>query len=134
MNRNTIPGRRAEYASTLIPKPRGDGRAVHDATRGTLVGRINSGSGIVEVRSPLPGRIEGVASVVGSNVNPENTLLTIISDEDSVWEVLRGLALVGRPEDLPLIEGYAHAATQPGRIRQQAAATADAIKRRSSQN
>jgi hypothetical protein len=105
-----------------------------DATRGTLVGRINTGSGIVEVRSPLPGRIEVVASVVGSNVNPEATLLTLISDEDSVWEVLRGLALVGRPEDLPLIEGYAHAATQPGRIRQQATATADAIKRRSSQN
>ena len=105
-----------------------------DATRGTLVGRINTGSGIVEVRSPLPGRIEVVASVVGSYVNPEVTLLRVISDEDSVWEVLRGLALVGRPEDLPLIEGYAHAATQPGRIRQQATATADAIKRRSSQN
>ena len=105
-----------------------------DATRGTLVGRINTGSAIVEVRSPLPGRIEGVATVVGSHVNPETTLLTLVSDEDSVWEVLRGLALVGRPEDLQLIERYAHAGAEPGRIRQQAAATADAIKRRSAQN
>lgn len=105
-----------------------------DTTRGTLVGRVNTGSGIVEVRSPLPGRIEQVASAVGSNVNPETTLIRVISDEDSVWEVLRGLALVGRPEDLTLIESYAQAATQPSRIRQQAAATADAIKRRSSQN
>jgi len=104
-----------------------------DATRGTLVGRINTGSGIVEVRSPLPGRIKDVASVVGSNVNPDTTLLTIISDEDSIWEVLRGLALVGRLEDLSLIESYANADTQPNRIRQQAAATAGAIKRRSSQ-
>jgi len=104
-----------------------------DATRGTLVGRINTGSGIVEVRSPLPGRIKDVASVVGSNVNPDTTVLTIISDEDSIWEVLRGLALVGRLEDLSLIESYANADTQPNRIRQQAAATADAIKRRSSQ-
>ena len=105
-----------------------------DTTRGTLVGRVNTGSGIVEVRSPLPGRTEQVASAAGSTVNPETTLLSVISDEDSVWEVLRGLALVGRPEDLTLIESYAQAATQPGRIRQQAAATADAIKRRSSQN
>ena len=104
-----------------------------DATRGTLVGRINTGSGTVEVRSPLPGRIKDVASVVGSNVNPDTALLTIISDEDSIWEVLRGLALVGQPEDLSLIESYANADTQPNRIRQQAAATADAIKRRSSQ-
>ena len=104
-----------------------------DATRGTLVGRINSGSGIVEVRSPLPGRIEGVAAVVGSKVNPDTTLIRVISDEDSIWEVLRGLALVGRLEDLPLIESYANASAQPNRIRQQAAATADAIKRRSSQ-
>ena len=101
-----------------------------DATRGTLVGRVNTGSGIVEVRSPLPGRIEAVAAVVGSNVNPDTTLLTVISDEDSVWEVLRGLAFVGQPADLPLIENYAQAANQPGRVRQQAAATAEAIKRR----
>ena len=105
-----------------------------DTTRGTLIGRINTGSGIAEVRSPLPGRIEGVAAVVGTNVTPETTLLRVISDEDSVWEVLRGLALVGQREDLQLIENYANAGTQPNRIRQQAAATADAIKRRSSQN
>ena len=104
-----------------------------DATRGTLIGRINTGGGIAEVRSPLPGRIE-VAAVVGTNVTPATTLLTVVSDEDSVWEVLRGLALVGQREDLQLIENYANAGTQPGRIRQQAAATADAIKRRSSQN
>lgn len=105
-----------------------------DATRGTLVGRVNTGGGVVEVRSPLPGRIDQVTAVVGSNVAGDTTLLTVISDEDSVWEVLRGLALVGQPADLQLIESYAQSATQPGRIRQQAAATADAIKRRSSQN
>ena len=87
-----------------------------DATRGTLIGRINTGSGMAEVRSPLPGRIEGVAAVVGTNVTPETTLLRVISDEDSVWEVLRGLALVGQREDLQLIENYANAGTQPNRI------------------
>lgn len=105
-----------------------------DATRGTLVGRINTGGAIVEVRSPLPGRIEGAGSAIGSTVNAETTLLRVISDEDSVWEVLRGLALVGQPEDLSLIESYAQSTTQPARLRQQAAATAEAIKRRSSQN
>lgn len=105
-----------------------------DATRGTLVGRINTASGIVEVRSPLPGRIEGVSATVGASVNSQTTLIKLISDEDSVWEVLRGLALVGRSDDLALIQDYATANTQPGRIRQQAAATADAIKRRSAPN
>lgn len=108
--------------------------AESEVARGTLVGRINnSAGGITEVRSPLPGRIEKVAIAVGSTVNQDTTLLTVISDEDSVWEVLRGLALVGQLEDLSLIESYAHGAIQPSRIKQQAAATAEAIKRRASQ-
>ncbi|HKO61777.1 MAG TPA: HEAT repeat domain-containing protein [Pyrinomonadaceae bacterium] len=106
-----------------------------DVGRGTLVGRINEPTGrLVEVRSPLPGRIDRVLSAVGSNVNPDTTLLTLISDEDSIWEVLRGLALIGQPEDLQLIDSYAEAATQPNRIKQQAVATVGAIKRRAEQN
>jgi hypothetical protein len=105
-----------------------------DLARGTLVGRINEPTGgMIEVRSPLPGRIDRVISAVGSNVSQDTTLLTVLSDEDSVWEVLRGLSLVGQPEDLQLIESYAQSATQPNRTRQQAAATADAIQRRASQ-
>lgn len=105
-----------------------------DVARGTLVGRINEPTGgMIEVRSPLPGRIDRVISAVGANVSQDTTLLTVISDEDSVWEVLRGLSLVGQPEDLQLIESYSQSATQPNRTRQQAAATADAIQRRASQ-
>ncbi len=29
------------------------------------------------------------------------------SDEDSVWEALRGLSLVGTKDDLPLVQSYA---------------------------
>jgi hypothetical protein len=102
-----------------------------DVARGSLVGRVNEPTGgMIEVRSPLPGRIDRVISAVGSNVSSDTTLLTVISDEDSVWEVLRGLALVGQPEDLQVIESYGQSGTQPNRIKQQAAATADAIKRR----
>jgi len=106
-----------------------------EVVRGTLIGRINqAGGAIVEVRSPLPGRIERAVAAVGSAVNTETTLLTMISDEDSVWEVLRGLAFVGQPEDLTVIDRYEAAATQPDRIRKQAAVTAGAIRQRASQN
>jgi multidrug efflux pump subunit AcrA (membrane-fusion protein) len=105
-----------------------------EVVRGTLVGRINqSGGTIVEVRSPLPGRIERIFTHGGSSVSTGATLLTVISDEDSVWEALRGLAFIGQAEDLPIIERYAQAPAQPERIRKQAAATANAIKQRASQ-
>ena len=104
-----------------------------EVARGSLVGRVNTANGLIEVRSPLPGRIERVNSVVGSTVTPQTTLMTVVSDEDSVWEVLRGLAFIGGPEDLQLIESYAQASSQANRIRQQASATADAIRRRASQ-
>ena len=53
------------------------------------------------------------------------------SDEQSVWEALRGLAVVGQDEDLALIERYASGA-EPAteRLKKQAALTASAIKNR----
>jgi pyruvate/2-oxoglutarate dehydrogenase complex dihydrolipoamide acyltransferase (E2) component len=105
-----------------------------EVVRGTLVGRIGqSGGAIGEVRSPLPGRIERIFAQSGSSVSSGTTLLTIISDEDSVWEALRGLAFIGEPEDLPIIERYAESPAQGERVRKQAAVTANAIKQRASQ-
>lgn len=104
-----------------------------EVVRGTLVGRISrTGGNVIEVRSPLPARIERIVTHSGSSVSMGATLLTMISDEDSVWETLRGLALIGQPEDISIIERYATPA-QPERIRKQAVATANAIKQRASQ-
>lgn len=58
-------------------------------------------------------------------------MLTIKSDEQSIWEALRALALVGQPEDLGLMENYISGAEPLSeRLKQQATLTANAIKQR----
>ncbi len=100
--------------------------------RGTLLARITQPDGkTVEVRSPLPGKLEAVVAPTGTKVTPETTLVRINSDEDSVWEALRALALIGTPDDLTLIERYAQDSAQAERIRKQALRTAKAIQSRS---
>ena len=101
-------------------------------SRGTLLGRIQPYNGeVVEVRSPLPGAIDRILVANGSNVSKGDAVLAIKSDEQSIWEALRGLSIVGQQEDLPLIERYASGAEPVSeRIKQQAALTARAIKSR----
>lgn len=99
--------------------------------RGTLVVRLTQpDNATVEVRSPLPGRLEKVIASAGSNVSSGAALLTINSDEDSIWEALRGLALVGEADDLAAVDLYAQGGSASARIQQQAAQTAKAIKGR----
>jgi len=100
--------------------------------RGTLLGRLQQSDGkVLEVRSPLPGKIEKISTPTGNRVVQGATLLTINSDEESVWEALRGLTLIGQQNDLGVVEQYASDSTQAERIRKQAALTATAIKSRS---
>jgi hypothetical protein len=119
--KSTVKG---EVASTL--------RQGSEVARGTLLVRINqTGDGTVEVRSPLPGKIQRILAPAGSKVVPGATLLTINSDEATIWEALRALSLIGKPEDLTLIESYAQGnAGQSQRVKQQAARTVNAIKSR----
>jgi len=63
-------------------------------------------------------------------VKRNEELLTINSDEESVWEALRGLALVGTAEDLSLIQSYANSNDVSKRVKEQADLTAKAISRR----
>lgn len=112
-----------EMASTLKERSQ--------ITRGTLLARITQPDGrAVEVRSPLSGRLEQLRAPSGSRVVPGETLLTINSDEESLWEALRGLSLVGELNDLPMAERYAQDAVSSDRIKQQAALTAKAIQSR----
>ena len=111
-----------EIASTL--------KEGSDVARGTLLARIlQPDNRTVEIRSPLAGRIEHINTTGGSKVLAGTTILTITSDEDSIWEALRGLTLIGQPHDLPLVDSYAQG-THSDRIRKQAALTASAIKSR----
>jgi hypothetical protein len=97
--------------------------------RRALLARIQQPDGkVVEIRSPLPGRVNKILKPNGSQVARDDEVLDLISDEDSVWEALRGLALVGTKDDLQLIQAYA--TSQSGRIKEQATLTARAIESR----
>jgi HEAT repeat protein len=102
-------------------------------SRGTLLGRIEGPNNqVLEMRSPLIGKVDRLQVANGAILKTGDAVLTIKSDEQSVWESLRGLALIGQQEDLPLIERYA-SGDEPAsdRMKQQAALTANAIKSRS---
>jgi biotin carboxyl carrier protein len=103
-------------------------------SRGTLLARIEeTNQQVVELRSPLLGVVADLLIQNGANVTPGAAVLTIKADEQSIWEALRGLAVIGEQEDLALVERYASGTDVSDRIKQQAALTAKAIKARSDQ-
>lgn len=105
-------------------------------SRGTLLARIREPNNeIAALRSPLTGTIASILVASGSSVSTGQPVLTIKSDEESVWEALRALAVVGTQEDLKLVEDYANGVlTSNDRLKQQAALTANAIKSRMNVN
>jgi HEAT repeat protein len=102
-------------------------------SRGTLLGRIQQqGNQIVEMRSPLAGKIGQLLVANGTTRQKDDPVLTINSDEGSIWEALRGLSLIGEAGDIPIVERYANGGEQTSdRVKQQAALTLNAIKSRS---
>ena len=108
-------------------------------TRGTLLVRLRqSNNTIEEVRSPFPGRVERITLPQGVGIAAGETLLTLTSDEESIWEALRALSLVGDRDDLLALEQYERG-TAPGpkrsdRIKEQAALTAKTIRSRFAEN
>jgi biotin carboxyl carrier protein len=84
-----------------------------------------------EIRSPLPGKIVSVTAREGTKVAAGDTLLSIAPDADFVYEALRALFFIGEADDLPAVERYSQGADgMPGRIKEQAAQTAKAIRSR----
>ena len=129
-----------ELVSVLKPyvlKAPADGviaSSMHEGTnvnRMTPLARIQQSDGkVVELRSPLPGRVNKIFKPNGSQITRDEDLISLNSDEESVWEALRALALVGTKEDLPLIETYASATDASARVKEQADLTAKSIKSR----
>lgn len=128
-----------EIVSILKPHPvkaPADGVVASSLEEGSLVGRrallarIQQRDGkVVEIRSPLPSRINKILKPNGSEVNRDDEVLNLNSDEDSIWEALRALSLVGIAEDLQLVQSYADSTDSSRRIREQAGLTAQAIQR-----
>jgi hypothetical protein len=102
-----------------------------NVARRALLARIQQADGTVAgIRSPLPGRINKILKTNGSQVSRDNEILTLNSDEQSVWEALRALSLVGTAEDLPLIESYASSTEVSTRVKEQASLTSKSITHR----
>lgn len=131
---------RQELVSVLSPYPiraPEDGNiastlnADSEIARGALLARIQRADGkVVEVRSPLPGRIGSISRKNGAQVVKGDEILNVHSDEDSVWEALRGLALIGESSDSAAIQSYSSGGEIPQRIREQANLTIKAIQSR----
>ena len=104
-----------------------------DVRENALLARItNDQNQVQELRSPLPGKIESVAASEGGKVNAGDVVLTLAPDPDFVYEALRALFFVGKLEDLPDVDRYVQGVGgMPERVKQQAAATAKAIRSRS---
>ncbi len=104
-------------------------------SRGTLLARIEQpDGGVAEIRSPLLGRLAKLLKTSGSQVSKQEEILRLDSDENSVWEALRGLSLVGTSEDLAAVEPYAYSGEASERVRDQAKQTLNAIQTRMKRN
>lgn len=101
---------------------------------GTLVGRIAAGGQETEIRADVPGTLEKWLVGEGATVQAGQGIATLAPDYQSVWEALRALVLIGRTEDLPIVERYtSRFGDAPESIQQQARATAHAIRERTSE-
>jgi hypothetical protein len=99
-----------------------------NVTRQTPLARIQQSDGnSAGLRSPLPGRVNQILKPNGSQVTRDEDLISLNSDEQSVWEALRGLALIGTKDDLPIIQTYAQSNEASSRIREQANLTAKSV-------
>ncbi len=99
---------------------------------GTLIGRVVEGNQKTEVRSQVPGTLDRWLAADGATVNAGEPIAVLDPSSDMVWEALRGLYFIGRPEDLPVVNSFARGV--PGfspQIQQQAQITAEAISSRS---
>ncbi len=109
-----------------------DTGAIGTAVRqGGLVAELKVGNQTRELRSPIAGRIQSIATGQGQSIPSGSEVATIEPDTGQVWEALRGLYVVGQLEDLPPITSYERDSSHiPDRVRQQAKLTEEAIRSR----
>jgi pyruvate/2-oxoglutarate dehydrogenase complex dihydrolipoamide acyltransferase (E2) component len=84
------------------------------------------------VRSPITGKLTALDVQAGQSITAGAQIATLAPEGDQVWEALRALYIVGKPEDLSIVQSYERELPEiPDRVRQQAAETEKAIKSRS---
>jgi biotin carboxyl carrier protein len=104
------------------------GAAIHQ--NGT-VAKLEAEGKAVELRSPISGRVRSLAIAKGQTVAAGTEVATIAPGSEQVWEALRALYVIGRPDDLPSVMQYQRdTPDMPDRVRQQAVLTEKAIRER----
>ena len=100
--------------------------------RGTLLARIETGQGTLDIQSPLAGTVERRLAEDQTNVKAGEEILVLAPGTEQVWEALRALYLVGRAEDLPEVERYVRGEVpdMAEEVQRQATLTAAEIRRR----
>jgi|SRR5208282_1335910 len=105
------------------------GTAIH---QGGLIAQLQpaGSSQIIEIRSPIPGRIRSVAQT-GANVDAGAEIGVVDPATEQVWEALRALYLVGQADDIPAVLPYERDLPEISNdVRQQAVETEKAIRQR----
>jgi biotin carboxyl carrier protein len=121
---------RAEGTGTIELVVREPGVAV--AANGTLARLREAGGNAVEIHAVEAGRVERISIENGATVEPGDALMTLGPSTEQVWEALRALYLIGKPEDIADIQPYTRASPDvPDRIQKQATSTIEAIRDRS---
>jgi len=120
---------RAESAGVVELIIKEEGIAI--AANGPLA-RVKQDDGrTIEIHAPAAGRVESVLVANSNKVEAGSELMTLSPTTEQVWEALRALFLVGRPEDIPYVQRYTRPVSSiPDRIQKQAASTIEAIRER----
>jgi hypothetical protein len=99
--------------------------------QGGIIAKLQTGRQTIEVRSPISGRLRTLTAESGQSMAAGADLATVEPDTEQVWEALRGLYLVGQPDDLPAIVAYERELPNiPDQVRRQALMTEQAIRER----
>lgn len=122
-------------AKVTAPQP---GKITDSATLGTaihqggIIAKLESGGQTTEVRSPISGRLRDLSVKAGQTVATGAEIATLDPETGQIWEAMRALYLIGRPEDIPAIQPYERDLPEtPDHVRKQAMATEQAIRERS---
>lgn len=102
-------------------------------TTGRDIGQISmDDGGVAALRVPAPGRVLEVAAEPESRVAEGQLLLKLAPSPKTAFAALKGLYLVGRAEDIPLVEPYAagRVPDMSAEVHRQARITVDRLRRR----